>query len=139
MLWWIVTLINFGLSVLSGLLAKKPDAPRPSALGDLQAPTAEDGRPIPVVFGTVQISAPNCTWYGDLAAVPIKQNMGWMAFGRTVVTGYKYYLGMELTLCHGPVDEWVGMKAADNAKAVPLPRAPSSPTGMEARTIWPWM
>jgi hypothetical protein len=29
-------------------------------------PTAEQDRPIPVIFGTVWITGPNVVWYGDL-------------------------------------------------------------------------
>lgn len=48
------------------LLAPKPDEPKPATIDDFDAPTAEEDRSIPVVFGTVWITGPNVVWYGDL-------------------------------------------------------------------------
>lgn len=39
---------------------------RPASLTDIDAPTAEPGRPIPVVFGTCLVKSLNVVWYGDL-------------------------------------------------------------------------
>lgn len=41
-----------------------------------QAPTSQEGRPIPVVFGTVLVRDPNIVYYGDLYTVPIKSSGG---------------------------------------------------------------
>lgn len=62
--------------VLSYALAPKPAQPPKPSLEDLDFPTAEEGRPIPVVFGEVWISGPNILWYGDLDAVPVKVKGG---------------------------------------------------------------
>lgn len=67
---WIVT------SLLSYLLQPKPEQPKPASLSDFDLPTAEEGRPIPVVFGTVTIRGPNVIWYGDLGTSPIKTKSG---------------------------------------------------------------
>jgi hypothetical protein len=93
-IFYIVTLI------LSIALAPKPKGPRPAAIDDFELPTAEEGRPIPVVFGTVDITGANVLWYGDLSSSKIKKGS---LFGSTTI-GYKYYLGFHLGLCHGPVD-----------------------------------
>lgn len=61
---------------ISAVLAPKPPQPKAAGLGDVQAPTAEEGRPIPVVFGTVLITGANVVWYGDLVATPIKKKGG---------------------------------------------------------------
>lgn len=53
-------------------LAPKPPKPKPAALTDFEVPTAEEGRPIPVVFGTVWVTGPNVIWMGDLSVTPIK-------------------------------------------------------------------
>lgn len=45
-------------------------------LSDVDAPTAEEGRPIPVVFGTVLLRGANVVWYGDLEAEPIRKKGG---------------------------------------------------------------
>lgn len=55
-------------AVVSYALAPKPPAPKPAALSDFDIPQAEEGRPIPVVFGTVLVTGPNVVWYGDLGA-----------------------------------------------------------------------
>lgn len=44
---------------------------KPASLADIDAPTAEPGRPIPVVFGTVLLKSPNVVWYGDFMYMPI--------------------------------------------------------------------
>ena len=49
---------------------------RQASLSDVDAPTAEEGRPIPVVFGTVLLRGSNVVWYGDLEADPIKKKGG---------------------------------------------------------------
>lgn len=50
-----------------------PQAPEP---GKLDVPTAEEGKPIPVIFGTCLVKSPNVIWYGDAATTPIKQGGG---------------------------------------------------------------
>lgn len=57
-------------------LAPKPPKPKPAALSDFDIPTAEQGRPIPVVFGTVLVTGPNVIWYGDLQTKAIKEKSG---------------------------------------------------------------
>ncbi len=51
----------------------KPQNAKPAGLSDFNVPTAQDGRAIPVLFGTRDISGPNVVWYGDLKVVPIKK------------------------------------------------------------------
>ena len=41
--------------------------------GNVTAPTAEEGREIPVLFGTRVLAAPNVVWYGDISAGAIKK------------------------------------------------------------------
>src|SRR5690606_23783885 len=62
--------------LVSVALAPKPPTPKPAQLSDLDAPSAEDGRPIPVVFGAVLLRGANVVWYGDLSAEPIKKKSG---------------------------------------------------------------
>ena len=61
---------------ISTALAPKPPQPKPAALEDFDVPVAEEGRPIPVVFGTVTITGPNVMWYGDLRSTPIQSKGG---------------------------------------------------------------
>ena len=50
--------------------------PVPASLEDFNFPTAEPGRPVPVIYGTVLMRAPNVVWYGDLSNQPVKASGG---------------------------------------------------------------
>jgi hypothetical protein len=121
MVFWILieVALMVAMTVLTNLLSK---APKASALGDFQQPTAEEGRVIPVVHGTVELKGPNVTWYGDLKAKPIKSfGLPWWAGGLlfpSKVLGYKYFMGMQLVLCHGPVDALVSVGFVQNQSGV---------------------
>lgn len=41
-----------------------------------EAPTAEEGKVIPVLFGTRDIKSPNIIWYGDVSTTPVKKRGG---------------------------------------------------------------
>lgn len=73
-MWYLVVIVVAAL--ISSALAPKPPEPKPASLSDVDAPTAEEGRPIPVVFGTVLLRGANVVWYGDLAAEPIRKKGG---------------------------------------------------------------
>lgn len=62
--WLIIGLALFSVA-LNLLLAPRPKAPKPEAAKDLEEPTAEAGRPIPVVFGTVTVKGLNLLWFGE--------------------------------------------------------------------------
>jgi hypothetical protein len=59
------------MMVLAYALQPKPAEPVPGTLNDVQAPTAEVGIPVPVVFGTCKLLAPNVLWYGNLSTSKI--------------------------------------------------------------------
>lgn len=61
---------------VTAALAPKIEPPKPSTLDDFDVPTAEEGRPIPWVFGTVWLRGPNVLWYGDMRAVAIREKSG---------------------------------------------------------------
>lgn len=86
--------------VLSIALAPRPPRMRSATLTDFQLPTAEQGRSIPVIFGTVLITGSNCVWYGDMVTVANKVHS---LFSSTTV-GFYYHLGFQLVLGHGPFD-----------------------------------
>jgi len=72
-----VQLILFVVSALIQIaLAPKPRVQHAKPADDFSAPVAEEGRPIPVVFGEVLIEAPNVVWYGDSEAQPIYSDGG---------------------------------------------------------------
>lgn len=58
--------------VISYALAPKPQNAKPASLDDVNAPTAEEGREIGIVFGTVWIESPNVVWFGDFDTSPIR-------------------------------------------------------------------
>jgi hypothetical protein len=114
--WWILVLINIGLQLAYELIRPKPDldAPDPSALGDFKFPTIGEGRVIPILWGTCKIAGPMVTWYGDLEVVAVKKWMQTGLFtGQHVTTGYKYYLGLQLVLCSGDIDEVLEIRFDD--------------------------
>lgn len=106
--------IALGIFVVGNVLGEllrprmKFDEPTPSSLGDFSVPTIEEGRPIPVVWGTCRLEGPMVTWYGDLLVQPVKKwyDTGWWS-GVDVTIGHKYWLGMCLVLCSGELDEVV--------------------------------
>jgi hypothetical protein len=104
-------LLFVATTVVGVLLAPHPRGPQPSALGDFSVPTAEEGRAIPVVFGTCMIKGGNTVWWGDLKSVAVKTGGGILELFRTQVSGFKYYLGCQFMLCHGPVDALVEIQA----------------------------
>ncbi len=62
--------------ILAVALQPKPPTPKPATLSDVDAPTAEQGRAIPKVFGTWVVQSPNIVWYGDLSYTSIKSDGG---------------------------------------------------------------
>lgn len=100
-------LLYVGLTILGEILRPKPrfDTPSPSSLDDFDFPTAQEGRPVPVLWGTAKITGANCVWYGDLQVVPIVREVRTGLFSSEDVTiGYRYEMGADYVLCHGPLD-----------------------------------
>jgi hypothetical protein len=87
-------------TILTIALAPRPPTPRSASLTDFTLPTAEQGRSIPIIFGTVNITGANCVWYGDLTTSNIKQHS---LFSSSTI-GYQYFMGIHLVLGHGPFD-----------------------------------
>jgi len=62
---FIQLLVGVALQVIGYLLIGQPKASKSESVQDLQNPTAEAGRPIPVVFGEVEIKGLNVLWFGQ--------------------------------------------------------------------------
>lgn len=59
--------IGIAFQVLGYLLGPRQKAEKPPAVSDIDDPTAEAGRPIPVIFGSVTISSLNNLGFWDKA------------------------------------------------------------------------
>lgn len=113
---WITLAIYAALFVLSDLLKPKPNIEdaKPAGLGDFQFPTATEGRPVQLIFGTVKIAGPNVPWWGDLRQEAITVEIKTSMFGGSEdqIVGFKYKLGLQFALGLGPCDElrkvWIG-------------------------------
>lgn len=75
-MFWVQLILLVVSVIVSYALRPKPAVPKPAALEDFDIPVAEQGRPIPVVFGTILLTGPNVLWYGDLRTTPIKVKGG---------------------------------------------------------------
>ncbi len=73
---WIATIIFVDALVVAYTMAPKPETRPPAGLDEIQAPTAEVGREIPVLFGRRKLEGPNVVWYGHLRTVAIKKKKG---------------------------------------------------------------
>lgn len=73
MAWQVQVFLFVASLMLSSMLRKDPRSGAPATLDDLQIPTAEDGKIIPVLFGTREISSYNMVWHGDLRTDDYKQ------------------------------------------------------------------
>ncbi len=114
---WVAFAVWFVTGVVTALLTKPKDlVGAPSGLDDFSVPTATEGRSVPVIVGKMRVTGPNVIWWGDLDTVRITQKTGgFLGIGRKRVTiGYKYYLGLQMALCRGPIDGidrvWIGDK-----------------------------
>lgn len=124
---FITLLIFAALFLLSELLRPKPNIEdaKPAGLGDFNFPTATEGRAVPIVWGTIQITGPNVVWYGNLVTQAIEEEVKTGLFSSDDVTvGYRYYVGLQMALCRGPIDQlrkvWVGDDILFDASSAPL-------------------
>jgi hypothetical protein len=63
--WLVSLLISVALNVVAYIITPKPKAPKPQAAAQAENPTAEAGRPIPVVFGTMRVKELNVLGFWD--------------------------------------------------------------------------
>lgn len=74
-MWWFVAALVIG-AVYAYSQTPKTQTQKPAGLSQISAPTAEEGREIPVLFGTRDIPSANVVWYGDLKTKAIKKSGG---------------------------------------------------------------
>jgi hypothetical protein len=58
-------LVSVAISFVAAIIMPRPKTEKPDEVKDLELPTAEAGRPIPVVFGEITVKSPNVLWYGE--------------------------------------------------------------------------
>lgn len=73
---WFYAAVFIVALVVSYSMQPKPETRPPLGINELNIPTAEIGREIPVLFGTDEVVSPNVCWYGDLRTVPVKKKGG---------------------------------------------------------------
>lgn len=99
-------LVNVALFLLAEFLRPKPNLEnaRPATLDEFNIPTATEGRHVPVVYGTNEITGPNVIDYGDLRTVAITEKVKTGLFSKKKIDiGFKYYIGIQFALCRGPL------------------------------------
>lgn len=96
-------IVSYAVASLSVPSASSTPPRKPAGLGDFNVPTAEEGREIPVIFGTVEQHSPNIVWYGDLKTTNLYHD------GHNV-SGHKYFLGMHAILCLGGNNTLIALK-----------------------------
>lgn len=74
-MWMFLGLLVASLAASYFLMPRPQSQPSPM-VGTITAPTAEEGREIPVLFGTRNITGPNVVWYGDVSTKAIKKKGG---------------------------------------------------------------
>jgi hypothetical protein len=82
-------------------MAKSPENAKPAGIEDFNFPTAAE-RPVQVLYGTRKLGGSNVLWYGDLRTNAIKQKVKTGFSSKKVTVGYKYFMGVQLGICHGP-------------------------------------
>lgn len=63
---WLYIIAWIVAAVAVFLLMPKPETQKPEAVDEIDMPVAKDGKEIPVLFGTRDISGPNVVWYGNI-------------------------------------------------------------------------
>lgn len=114
---FLFTLLLFaGTLILSEVLRPKPkfENAKAATLSEFEVPTATEGRPVPVIWGTVKVASPNVVWYGDLITQAIKEKVKTGLFSSENITvGYRYYIGAQLAVCRGPIEAYTRIWAND--------------------------
>ena len=84
---WFQTVLFVASMVLAyrGMFAPV-SRPRSIGLEELDVPTAEEGRVIPILFGTRDLKSSNCVWYGNLSVYQVRQrnNESWQTIHDTL-------------------------------------------------------
>lgn len=100
MIWLMAVMFLLSLVMMATMKTKVP-SPSAAGLEDFSFPSAAE-RPVQIIAGTRRLSGPNVIWYGDLRTSKIvKKVKGLFSTTKTTV-GYRYLMGIQLGICHGP-------------------------------------
>lgn len=74
---WMQLVVSLIMMVISTAIQSmsQPEQKDPE-VGKLDIPTADEGGPIPVIFGTCMTKQSNVVWYGDASTEPIMSSGG---------------------------------------------------------------
>ena len=73
---WVAAIVFVVALVIGVTMMPTSESVAPAEFEDIDAPTAEVGREIPVLFGTRKISGSNVVWYGHMRLVAVKSDGG---------------------------------------------------------------
>lgn len=110
-MWQLVAMVIL-MVVAYALNKPKQVKQKPAGLEDFSFPTAAE-RPIQVLAGTRRISGPNVIWYGDLKTTAIKKVTKSGLGSKKQTVGFRYHMGVQLAICHGPDVILNGIKVGD--------------------------
>lgn len=63
--WFVWLIVALAFNVLAYLIMPKPKTDADSQTPETDNPTAQAGKPIPIIFGEKWVKDPNILWYGD--------------------------------------------------------------------------
>lgn len=112
---WLTLLVIFVVSSIAAILLRPKIKEPANGPGDFRPPEPREGQPIPAVWGTVLIS-PAVTWFGDVHAEKVEKTVSSMLglVKDKIPLGYEYYAGMQLVICHGPIDAMLDIYIGEN-------------------------
>lgn len=67
--------IAMGIAYLTAPKPPKPNHAKPAGLEEFDVTTAEEGRPIQVLFGSRYITGPNIVWHGDFKSENVVERL----------------------------------------------------------------
>lgn len=69
-------IVVIALAVYSFVGGSKQNQPNALTLDEIKPPVAEEGKTIPVLFGTRDVHGANVVWYGNLRTTPVQVSSG---------------------------------------------------------------
>ena len=129
---FVMFIVSVAITLAMEFLRPKPEleGQRPKPLGEFQFPTATEDRMVPILWGTMDIKGPNVTWFGSLRTTRVRETVSTGLFSSTkITTAIRYFVGLQLVLCYGPIDRVTQMKS-QNQVAFSTPTDPSGNDGV---------